>query len=407
MTQVLVSHPHAAAVANATAVALERHGKLGLYATGIIFGQTTILGRILHALSPLGPVWRNRVLDIHPASLRSLFPFEGGARMIALLAETLGLENPSLYDAIFVTHDAAVARLSWSNEIGAVYAYEDAALKTFQHAAARAMARVWDLPIPHYRTVERMWSEELARWPRAHAARTTTTPEWKKRRKDAELSLADVVCVASNHTKKSLEAIDVRRPIIVTPYGFPVFDFEPKQQMNDRPFTVLSVGIQGVGKGTHYLLEAWKNAAIRNARLRLIGPMRLSAAYISEYDGLFEHVAYLPKQKLGDEYRAADLLAFPTLGDGFGLVIQEAMCCGTPVVTTPTSGGPECITDDVDGWLVPPADVDALVARLRACAADRDRLFKVGQAARRRAETWTWREAGDSLVASLTKELQL
>ena len=58
MTSILVSHPHAAAVANATAVALDRHGKLGLYVTGIIAGQSTALGRLLHFLSPLGPVWR-------------------------------------------------------------------------------------------------------------------------------------------------------------------------------------------------------------------------------------------------------------------------------------------------------------------------------------------------------------
>lgn len=407
MTQVLVSHPHAAAVANATAVAFERHGRLGVYATGIIAGQTTMLGRVLHALSPLGPVWRNRVLDIHPDSLRSLFPIEAGARLIALLAEAVGLENPSLYDAIFVTHDAAVARMAWGRDIGAVYAYEDAALRTFQHAAARAIARAWDLPIPHYRTVERMWREELSRWPGAATGGPTTAPEWKKKRKDAELALADVICVASNHTRRSLEAISVKVPIVVTPYGFPVFDFAPKQEMNHGPFTVLSVGIQGLGKGTHYLLEAWKKAAIKDARLRLIGPLRLSSSFMNDYAGLFEHVSYLPKQKLGDEYRAADVLAFPTLGDGFGLVIQEAMCCGTPVVTTYTSGGPECITDQVDGWLVPPANVELLVERLRACAANRDRVFETGKIARARAETWTWREAGDSLVASLVQELQL
>ena len=95
----------------------------------------------------------------------------------------------------------------------------------------------------------------------------------------------------------------------------------------------------------------------------------------------------MPKSELGARYAAADLLAFPTLGDGFGLVIQEAMCCGTPVVTTPCGGGPECITDGVDGWIVPPRDIDALVARLRACAADRDahRSGRPGRAGARRA----------------------
>jgi glycosyltransferase involved in cell wall biosynthesis len=94
-------------------------------------------------------------------------------------------------------------------------------------------------------------------------------------------------------------------------------------------------------------------------------------------------------------------LAFPTLGDGFGLVIQEAMCSGTTVVTTPCGGGPECITDGIDGWIVPPRDVDALAERLRYCAANRDRVFEMGRRARTRAERWTWRDAGEALVSAL------
>ncbi|HEY2731275.1 MAG TPA: glycosyltransferase family 4 protein, partial [Polyangia bacterium] len=117
--------------------------------------------------------------------------------------------------------------------------------------------------------------------------------------------------------------------------------------------------------------------------------------------GLFRHRPHVPKAELGELYAAADVLAFPTLGDGFGLVIQEAMCSGTPVITTPCGGGPECIDDGVDGWLVPPRDIDALVERLRFCAANRDRVFVMGQSARAHAERWTWRDADEALVRAL------
>jgi len=116
---------------------------------------------------------------------------------------------------------------------------------------------------------------------------------------------------------------------------------------------------------------------------------------------MFVHHPHVAKRDLGAHYAAADLLAFPTVGDGFGLVIQEAMCSGTPVMTTPCGGGPECITDGVDGWLVPPRDIDALVERLRAAAASRDRVAAMGRAARARAERFTWRESGDALVRAL------
>jgi glycosyltransferase involved in cell wall biosynthesis len=77
------------------------------------------------------------------------------------------------------------------------------------------------------------------------------------------------------------------------------------------------------------------------------------------------------------------------------------MSCGTPVVTTPCGGGPECITDGIDGFLVPPRDVEALVERFREAAQNRERLFVMGRAARARAEHWSWREAGAALVAAL------
>ena len=110
---------------------------------------------------------------------------------------------------------------------------------------------------------------------------------------------------------------------------------------------------------------------------------------------------HVPKALLGDEYRAADLLAFPTLGDGFGLVIQEAMSCGTPVLTTSCGGGPECIDDGVEGWIAPARDIDALVDRLRFAADNRLRLAEMGLAARRRATAYGWKEAGKRLIQYL------
>lgn len=232
-------------------------------------------------------------------------------------------------------------------------------------------------------------------------SRPPTEPDWKRRRKDGELALADVVSVASGFTRHSLESAGCAKPVVVVPYGFPVDQFSAKPEPPEGPFTVLSVGTHDLRKGTPYLLEAWKRAGLKDSHLRLIGPMKLTASFLADYAGLFEHVAHVPKRLLEQEYQHADLLAFPTLGDGFGLVIQEAMCCGTPVVTTPCGGGPECITSGQDGWLVPERSVDALVEMFRQAAVNRDRLAAIGAAARRRAERWTWRDAGSLLVRSL------
>lgn len=401
MVSVLVSHPHAATFANHVASGLHRRGRLARYVTGVAAAPGGAGEWLIRRVGQSRKAVLNRLVEGVPgARLRALWAVEATARAAGTFAGT-AFTTWRAYDAIFVAHDIAVAHLSWPRGVDAVYAYEDAALATFRRARRRGLARIWDLPLPHWRTLEGMWVEEAARWPGAMGAEPRLEPEWKKRRKDAELELADWVAVASTFTCRSLEEAGCRKPVLVVPYGFPVNDFAPKVQKSDGPLRVLAVGTHDLRKGTPYLLDAWRRAELRNAALRLVGPMRLSASFLSRYRGLFEHVPYLPRAELQREYQAADLLAFPTLGDGFGLVMQEAMCCGTPVLTTFCGGGPECISDGVNGWLVPARDVDALVARLREAAADRERLERMGLAARQRAERYPWAEAEERLAAAV------
>lgn len=401
MSAVLVSHPHVTPVSARLAEGLAGQQKLAGYFTGLAFAGATWSARAATALAARRPVLRNRILEALPADkLRSFPVVELVTRLGARAAAGVGLSLRD-YDAIFVAHDRAVAASRWPRETTAVYAYEDGARRTFERAARGAVARIWDLPTPEHRTIQEIFVEEQRRWPDAALGPPHAEPTWKLRRKDAELALADKITVASGFTRRSLERIDVRAPIVVAPYGFPVEAFVPRDRAPSGRFVAIAVGSQDVRKGTPYLLEAWKRAALPDAELRLIGPLRLAKSFLDRYAGLFTHLPPMPRAALGRHYAEADLLAFPTLGDGFGLVIQEAMCTATPVLTTTASGGPECITDGVDGWVVPPRDIDALVERLRAAAADRDATRLVGLRARARAERWTWRDATAAAIAAL------
>jgi glycosyltransferase involved in cell wall biosynthesis len=397
----IVSHPHVVPNSLGHAQGLARAGQLAAYITGIAVTRGSLAGSAVAALAEKRPVLGNRLLPNDPSfRLVSLAPIEAGARGSARLLQQLGLRVKA-YDLIYPAHDLAVSLAPWPTAATGVYAYEDAALLTFRRAQRRDMTRVWDLPLPHYRTIEEVLRDESRRWPTAMSAAPTSEPLWKQRRKDEELSLATTVSVASSFTRRSLERVEARQPIVVAPYGFPVDSLRLRDQPPSGRFMALSVGSHDLRKGTPYLLEAWKRAAIPDAELRLVGSLRLSKSFLDGYAGLFTHVPHVPKRLLDGQYSAADVLVFPTLGDGFGIVIQEAMSCGTPVITTPCGGGPECITDGVEGWLVPPRDIDALVHRLREAAANRDRLVEMGRRARARAERWTWLEAGQHLADAL------
>jgi glycosyltransferase involved in cell wall biosynthesis len=401
VADVLVSHPHTANFACGVALALARSDRLAAFFTGVAARDDGWGGAFARRLGKTRPVVMNRVMVGMPAGkLRSLPHVELGARLAARALNRVGV-GIKPYDVIFAAHDEIVARLPWPKDTRQVYAYEDGAMRTFERAARRGLERVWDLPLPHYLTIEALWDEEMRRWPGAIAGATLSEPLRKRRRKDRELELATKVVAASAFTRRSLEALQLRTPVAVVPYAFPVDAFSLRADPPRGPFTVLAVGSHDLRKGTPYLLEAWRRAAIPDAELHLVGPIRLSPEFMSRYAGSFRHSPHVPKSQLGLRYAAADVLAFPTLGDGFGLVIQEAMCTGTPVITTPCGGGPECITDGVDGWLIPPRDIDALVDRLRFCAANRDAVFAAGRAARARAERWTQAEFGAALLAAL------
>jgi starch synthase len=401
VTAILVSHPHAAAVSAGLAARLADRGKLAGYFTGLAFAEESWAGQAADRVALRYATLRNRIIaGVPPERLRSLAAVEIGSRLAAGLLHGLS-SRFAPYNAIFVSHDRAVSWAPWPAETSAVYAYEDGALRTFERAARRGIDRIWDLPTPHYETTEAIFRGEAARWPDAPLGPPHREPDWKRHRKDAELALASQISVASNFTLRSLDAIDRHAPVAVIPYGFPVDDFAPRPRPPSGGFRALSVGAHDIRKGTPYLLEAWKRAAIPDSELLLVGPLRLAKTFLDRYAGLFRHLPHVPRNALAASYAAADLLVFPTLGDGFGLVIQEAMCCGTPVLTTPCGGGPECITDGVDGWIAPPRDLDALVERLRYCASNRDRVFAMGRVARARAERWTWRDAGEALIKRL------
>jgi L-malate glycosyltransferase len=88
------------------------------------------------------------------------------------------------------------------------------------------------------------------------------------------------------------------------------------------------------------------------------------------------------RQDITSVLQSADLLVLNSLQEPFGLVLVEAMSCGTPVLATRVGGIPEIVTDSVNGWLVEKGDVDALGAKLLELSRQRDAVERAAQVAR-------------------------
>lgn len=316
-------------------------------------------------------------------------------------------------DQVYEDLDRVVARslpTPQNAAVRAVYAYEDGALQSFRAARRCGMTCLYDLPIAHWRTLRSVLAEEAERKPEWAATMTGLQDSARKlERKDQELALADRVIVASSFTRRSLEdhfgdALDIR----VTPYGAPEPTVTaPHPRQPDEPLHVLYAGHLSQRKGIAYLFEAVRQVDFP-WRLTLAGPR--PAESCAALDTALRHPACrwlgsIPHAKLLQEMSGAHVFVFPSLIEGFGLVITEAMAAGLPVITTPHTAGPDLIAEGIDGHLVPIRDPNAIAAHLAELYDDEDRRYRMAEAALAKAASLPWSDYEAEIAALLKRAI--
>jgi len=154
---------------------------------------------------------------------------------------------------------------------------------------------------------------------------------------------------------------------------------------------LLYVGRLADIKGTAELFDAMRRV---DATLHVAGGLPDSARAEKKWreraPSNVSFQGWLDRDALEDRYRSAAMLIAPSWHETFGLAVAEAMAHGVPVIAADAGALPERVTHERSGLLVPPRDVDALVAaieRLRNDDALRDRL---AEGARDAAQAWTW-----------------
>lgn len=225
---------------------------------------------------------------------------------------------------------------------------------------------------------------------------------------EEEYAESDLILTASLFSYNSFVTRGVpESKLAVVPYGVDCDAFQPMPR-TDSVFRMLFVGTLSIRKGLHHLLEAVARLKWPDAELRLQGEATTeSTALLAEYRGMIPLVVVPPRPRSRLLYSGGSALVLPSIEDGFGLVIGQAMACGIPVVATSHSGGPDAIKDGTTGFVVPPADVDALQGALTTAYENRDQLAEMGFEARRRVERARgWGAYGDGVVAAFRRALE-
>ncbi len=125
------------------------------------------------------------------------------------------------------------------------------------------------------------------------------------------------------------------------------------------------VGSMVQRKGLSYFLEAIAALPQANLEVLICGNSDFDAEVIRERGIRSIRVLKgLPTAALTAELRAADLFVLPSLAEGFGHAIIEALASGLPVLTTASTCAPDVLLDGQHGFIVPLRDSQALVERI-------------------------------------------
>jgi glycosyltransferase involved in cell wall biosynthesis len=195
--------------------------------------------------------------------------------------------------------------------------------------------------------------------------------------------------------------------LIINPLGVDAVRFDSPSNVNDGKPRVLFVGQVGVRKGVAYLLEAFAPMS-RRAELHLVGPIESDFEKVlarAPMEGVTVH-GPLSEGALMRAYRTADIFCLPSIEEGFGMVLGEAMASGLAIVATEITGARELVVGGREGLLVPPADVPALRAALTAIIDDPEARARMKEAARARVGVgYSWDDYAARAIAAYRRVL--
>jgi glycosyltransferase involved in cell wall biosynthesis len=204
------------------------------------------------------------------------------------------------------------------------------------------------------------------------------------------LRAADAIVAVSEFTRREvveLAGVPEER-VRVAPNGVdPVFTPDGPRAEGDY---VLAVGTLEPRKNLERAVDAAREAGVE---LRVVGARGWGGV---DVDGW---VGEIPDSELAALYRGARSVLYPSLYEGFGLPVLEAMACGAPVVTSLDTAMAEIVGEAA--VLVDPLDVSAIAAGILAADARREELARAGA---ERAREFTWQRSADAVV-ELWREL--
>jgi glycosyltransferase involved in cell wall biosynthesis len=302
----------------------------------------------------------------------------------------------------FALHDYIVSRRiqKLAGQIDIIHTWPLGARQTLDTAARLGIPTVLERPNANTRFAMEVVQKECERLgltlpPDHEHAYNAEKLRWE----EDEYALADyLLCPSDFVVKTFLDKGYPSKKLVRHLYGFDETVYYPENKPQHRGLTVLFVGVCAVRKGVHYALEAWlQSPACKDGTFLIAG--EFLPAYAERLASMLSHPSVRVlghRNDVPELMRKSDILVLPSIEEGFGLVIAEAM--GSGCVPLASEACTEICRHMETGLIHRVGDVPALKDQLTMLHKDRALLKRLRAESIRSAQEVTWTATGIKLL---------
>lgn len=385
------------------ATALEKAGMLEAYCTTVYFRPHNLTSLAAKALPPF---WRKKATGRHCDELSEAkvrqFSELGG--LVVLFCHNIPFMKRWYWQIKRIVDDRfgrKVARLAAKVGADAVVCYDGCSAVLFEEVKRLSPGTVTiaDMSAANALYLKSVYELDEAERPDF----AESLHGWKRvwdpidiARTERELAAADAFLCGSTFVARSLglSGIDSSR-CAVCHYGVDTKKFPYRKRFaepENEPLTFVYLGIVGEHKGASHLLEAFEGVSAAKARLVCIGAIDIPDSIVVSLPANIELRGMVQHDEVSELLLSADVMLFPSLGDGFSLSVMEGFASGLPVVCSDNTGAADCVVEGENGFVVPTRDAAALREKIEWFCANHGEIPRMAARAKEGVLGLTWDE---------------
>jgi len=282
--------------------------------------------------------------------------------------------------------------------------WSGACLWSFRRAKELGALTIVERGSSHMQYQTEILQEEYERW----GLKFTATHQGVYERELQAYEECDRIAIPSLFVKQTfLEKGIPESKLIHVPYGVSLSEFYPVPK-EDKTFRVIHCGAISLRKGVQYLLQAFYELDLPDAELWLVGSVDSEIMpFLTKYQS--DRIILKGKQPqntLRWFYSQCSIFCIASIEEGLAMVQPQAMACGLPVIHTTNTGGEDIVRDDIDGFVVPIRDVQALKAKILYFYENPERRDEMGKNALQKAQiSLSWDDYGEKMINAYSKLL--